>query len=126
MKKLQLLALSMLLSTAYIAQASDEASPGKRKNKSTENRQNNKGQSKKSKKGKRGNSTELQAEALEAIGGTLDYASLANYAAQVNTALSSLSASSTTDEVKNVQTMLRNVSINLRALNPKAVEEAQL
>lgn len=125
MKKVQLLALSMLLSTGYMTQTTDFKTI-KNNTEKNQSRRDNKGMKRDNKGMKNSNRAEIEAEALAAIGGNLDYPSVISYANQTNTALAKLSASSTTDDVKAVQKMLRNIRINLRALNPKAVvDESQ-
>lgn len=113
MKKLQLLALSMLLSTAYIAQSADEASQGKQRRGQGGQRQGRPKQ----------DITQLQADAATAIGSPLSDALVGTYAQQLSSAISSLSANSTNDEVKAVREIIRNIRVALQQLHPKAAKD---
>jgi hypothetical protein len=111
MKKLQLFALLMLLSTGYIAQASG-----------TSNNMPNGGSSKRMKKGgQMQHQMMTQAEILSALGATtLSYDAISAYAGSYADAIDTLSASSTSADIQAVmkQGMVINQAIMMLAPKP--------
>jgi len=96
MKKLQILAITMLLSISFIAQAANTKPRGKQ------------------------DLTQQIADATTAIGSPLSDALVATYANQLNPAISKLSTNSTNDEIKAVNQIIQNIRVALLQLHPKA------
>ncbi len=108
MKKLQILALSMLLSTGFIAQASQGQA-----------KQGGKDKQGQAKQGKQ-DLTQQITDATTAIGSPLSDALVATYANQLNPAISKLSTNSTNDEIKAINNIMKNIKVALLQLHPKA------
>ena len=164
MKKLQILALSMLLSTGFIAQGSDNSDSNQlsaRQLRKLQNEQANQDQSPRNlppmpmrpengimkpavmprneplqqerpeprpfgpQQDQRPDRDEILAQATDAMGGDLNPQSIALYANQLAPAIASLSESSTPEEIKAVQDMVRNIGLSLRSLNQNSGRDSQ-
>lgn len=125
MKKLQTFALLMLLSTGYITQARDQDDQGGKKRPKHSRNQGGQ-QGKRGQQGGRNQDAQRpmmsQEKIEEALGSSISFESVSDYAKLYADGISTLSASSQPEEIKSVMEKGRVIHEALRELLPKPEE----